>query len=133
MSDIPQALQDAQGVQTESGDAAAHADMGLLRLCAEAMGWTVRAQGTYFIAIDVGRDASYIIGNANAPALLVYDPLHDDAQAMALVKRFRLSIGTEARGWYLCLPGYPHEETNNADLNRAIVECVAKMQRSKAP
>src|SRR5687767_12925805 len=27
MSDIPQALQDAQGVPTESGDAAAHADM----------------------------------------------------------------------------------------------------------
>jgi hypothetical protein len=27
MSDIPQALQDAQGVPTESGDAAAHADV----------------------------------------------------------------------------------------------------------
>jgi hypothetical protein len=61
-----------------------------------------------------------------------------DAQAMALVKKHKLTVvwterhtdGWLVRGWYsgpktgmaLCA------EADNADLNRAIVECVAKMR-----
>lgn len=85
-----------------------------------------------------------------------YDPLHDDSQAMALVKRFRLDIndvviGTE-RGWGLSyfaddfgeIPGDledniddnrrpdRHTTSTHMDLNRAIVECVALIKEPKA-
>jgi hypothetical protein len=70
----------------------------------------------------------------------LYDPLHDDAQAMALVKKFGLDIGEfsapigrgdwgvsrSALGWSVDWSG------RNSNLNRAIVECVAKMQQAKA-
>jgi len=61
---------------------------------------------------------------------LDYDPLHDDAQAMALVKKLRLSV--EYQGvpsgfnWHVMSAMV----SSSADLNRAIVECVAKMQLS---
>ena len=91
-------------------------DLEITRLCAEAMGWEVFEEG----------------GNLwERAGLVIYRPLHDDAQAMALVKKFRLSIGTDADQWYLVLPDYPYKETNHADLNRAICECVAKMQAKK--
>jgi hypothetical protein len=70
---------------------------------------------------------------------VIYDPLHDDAQAMALVKKLLLNIK--------CYPDFVYEhkwivtctqlmsEDNEAyvkpSLNRAIVECVAKMQAAK--
>lgn len=61
-----------------------------------------------------------------------YDPLQDDEQAMALVKKFRIHINPWAQGWEASIA--PPEAQNclshatNADLNRAICECVAKMQ-----
>ena len=57
-----------------------------------------------------------------------YDPLHDDAQAMALVKKFGLGILHTPKGWYAQVD--PREAIRNEaspDLNRAIVECVAKL------
>ena len=83
----------------------------MTRLCAEAMGIT----GDGF-------------------AFRSFNPLHDDAQAMALVKKFDMVIerekdktfgvtlfGNERKG------GHPvFVVRNQADLNRAIVECVAK-------
>lgn len=57
----------------------------------------------------------------------LYDPLRDDAQAMALVKRFELNIGPIHDGWQVS--DYDgSNETENKDLNRAICECVAKME-----
>ena len=67
------------------------------------------------------------------PYSVFYDPLHDDAQAMALVKKFKLDIdygqGVE---WHVSdqhsdseYEGY--HSAMNPDLNRAICECVAKM------
>jgi hypothetical protein len=53
-----------------------------------------------------------------------YDPLHDDAQAMALVKKFYLTISRGLDGWStLGATGW----VSNKDLNRAICECVAKI------
>lgn len=85
-----------------------------------------------------------------------FDPLYDDAQAMALVKKFALTVeplvasnkgdaeltawagitkifATDGMEWYVQTP--PMEAGNghrwdglDADLNRAIVRCVAKMR-----
>ena len=63
-----------------------------------------------------------------------YDPLHDDAQAMALVKRFKLWTGYDDtdNGWKVRpWPYLPNDDGPYGlgfDLNRAIVECVAQMQ-----
>lgn len=58
----------------------------------------------------------------------IYDPLHDDAQAMALVKKLRLMIWTETAYWLVsdseCEDRF---RSMNTDLNRAIVECVSKI------
>lgn len=66
-------------------------------------------------------DALYSLG---------YEPLHDDAQAMALVKRFRLDIDSgfdsanEIEGWTVYGTS---GMASSADLNRAICECVARL------
>jgi len=65
-----------------------------------------------------------------------YCPLHDDAQAMAMVKKFELQIhgfsGKDGREWCVNFPftetsGFRGYHTFNADLNRAICECVASI------
>jgi len=65
----------------------------------------------------------------------VYDPLHDDAQAMALVKKFQLEVRYNNRRTidpWIASPSYRPEPTAfSSDLNRAIVECVAKMQAAR--
>lgn len=124
-------------------------DLEITRLCAEAMGWKGwRSKHGYWNITDPeGNDSVRCNGwlpfdaytgdklpeptLSNALAECGYDHLHDDAQCMALVKKFRLSIGTDAAQWYLVLPDWPYKETNHADLNRAICECVAKMQLAK--
>jgi hypothetical protein len=76
---------------------------------------------------------------------VTYDPLHDDAQAMALVKRFKLElywVGSENYGdefdtddWMVAQSTVKlsncGNDVRNADLNRAICECVANMQQAK--
>ena len=60
-----------------------------------------------------------------------YDPLHDDAQAMALVKKFGLFLGRFKDGHWCVDPPDQAEQLcsfRSTDLNRAIVECVAKMK-----
>ena len=99
-------------------------DLTATRLCAEAMGLEHRVV-----------DNSYV--ECKPPPLdarwwLTYYPLHDDAQAMALVKRFRINIC-----WYeVNMPG-GFEPTvymwdrKPEELNREVVYCVAKMQAAK--
>jgi hypothetical protein len=90
-------------------------DLEMTRLCAEAFGHSTPHEV----------NGKMLLANST-----VYAPLHDDAQAMALVKKLKLSISREHHGdrWGV---GVPWPEAMNADLNRAIVECVAKMQKSK--
>ena len=102
-------------------------DLEMTRLCAEAMGldvWLEPHRGTIM---------RYHYWKDNVAEQ--YSPLHDDAQAMALVKKFQLNLGfnKEDEDWVVesidegkewCI-GIRH------DLNRAIVECVAKMQEKK--
>ena len=98
-------------------------DLEMTRLCAEAM-------RIKHITIA---DGVYPKGWAQNQ----YDPLHDDAQAMALVKKFELNIGPDVQGdpaeegWQV--DDYTGDEFTafNANLNRAICECVAKIQAAK--
>lgn len=105
-------------------------DLEMTKICAEAMGYTVLPEPS-------GKERESVLVRetvASDPHPDVYDPLHDDAQAMALVKRFRADI-FECRDsrWRVTIepPRGTLVEAWNADLNRAIVECVAKVQARK--
>ena len=93
-------------------------DLEMTRLCAESMGlWFGHSKSD-------DTDNLYVSKTAISGPWEVYDPLHDDAQAMALVKKFP--------GY--CLHALTCElevEPEKRDFNRAIVECVAKMQKAK--
>jgi len=102
-------------------------DLEMIKKCAEKM-----------VEAHVYRDVGFY--DPDTPSIVYsdgtggdYDPLHDDAQAMALVKKLRLSIDTyEVGQWRV----YTEELAtlhgtmfcaDGDDLNRAIVECVAKL------
>jgi hypothetical protein len=97
-------------------------DLEITKLCAEAMGIeTFTSQGLIWYHVSFAVSTPYI-------------PLQDDAQAMALVKRFRLTIiqgppKPATATWHVEL--HSNCDSWNSDLNRAICECVAKMQQSK--
>ena len=108
-------------------------DLEMTRLCAQA-------SGLY--------EAPYRVAQPHAPhpesalrmaegrkAAHWYDPLHDDAQAMALVKKFRLTIKCDKRGRWFCTTFTNitfKYECSHANLNHAVVTCVAKMQASRS-
>lgn len=110
-------------------------DLEITKLCAEAMGLHYK---THENNDDV---------NFNFPGVYLYDdganmwhesysPLYDDAQAMALLKRFRLEIfGAYAPRWSVTRLNDDVAQVaptiQSADLNRAICECVAKMQKER--
>ena len=105
-------------------------DLEMTRLCAEAMGYSdVRKKGDHVHERRLGKTMPGI-----------YWPIDDDAQAMALVKKFQADIcwgADEPNGilgnWY-CDIGpntVSSYKTSNSNLNRAICECVAKMQAAK--
>lgn len=121
-------------------------DLEITRLCAEAMGWKYLGpvgvnvpQGMRPIEVEKkypgqlwclsgsndwwkDPEGNNVCGHCQSiPA-----PLHDDAQAMALVKRFKVHIGWTKDG-KIAKAGF-HED---ADLNRAICEYVAAMQAAK--
>ena len=61
-----------------------------------------------------------------------YDPLHDDAQAMALVKKFGLHVFIHSIKLQWCAGSQRIGENRyikvmSPDLNRAIVVCVAQL------
>jgi hypothetical protein len=96
-------------------------DIEMTKLCADAMGITVVfAAGRWYI---------------NSYWEDCYGPLDLDDQAMELLKRFKLHSFTNMDGdreIWVCLNDTNNSHFGNApDLNRAIVECVAKMQACK--
>ena len=100
-------------------------DLEITRLCAQAMGYDFVASEKHVRTRATG---------SLLPYDRYYDPLHDDAQAMALVKKFQLSvywIADSEGGWSAAWDFGPHVYADNSDINRAICECVAKMQLAK--
>jgi hypothetical protein len=105
-------------------------DLEITKLCAEAMGIKIADvwNGKYVqIAEDDPAAMQYL-----SPA---WCPLEDDAQAMALVKRFGLRIDKhELDGWSVRKDhGFnrPPDQGFNGELNCAICQCVAEMQSQK--
>lgn len=109
-------------------------DLEITKLCAEAMGLEYHSAEL-----------------ANGQKVIFYDPydthhwnpLHDDAQAMALVKSHTLDItwGPGEQRWRVGEFRFGSEqgmngkdglfcEVRSTDLNRAICECVAKLQEA---
>lgn len=90
-------------------------NLEMTKLCAVAMGLTVLDDKRWAGMTDaIHTSAGY------------YDPLADDAQAMALVKKLGISVRqTDPDMWHAWIPLSP-AYGGNADLNRAIVECAAK-------
>lgn len=100
-------------------------DLEMVKRCAEKMGYDQYQWQTG--GIVTGSDLPISLPDGQ----IRYDPLHDDAQALALVKQFNLHIDQR-----------PHPkrqitvqdcaftvlvERRDDDINRAIVECVAKL------
>ena len=103
-------------------------DLEITKLCAEVMGVPIIQKGA-----DAKLPFWYSDLTKKKTRLLAYNPLHNDAQAMALVKKLHLHI--DQRPGKACSAQDPHftviAERSDCDLNRAICECVAKMQASK--
>lgn len=112
-------------------------DLEMTKICALAIGLTVRSwcdADTFFDGNEPPESAVPTTSWANG----IYDPLHNDKQAMALVKRFGLVCDPVHDGQdFASDPGWevwhtdPCEISISPDLNRAIVECVANMQAAK--
>lgn len=101
-------------------------DLEMTKLCAEAIRISVVE---YADGYDV-KEKHYRI--RVAPGLHgvsgPYQPLKNDAQAMALVKAFKLGLSYGAEGWIVDGPASHHLEQ---DLNRGICKAVARMQIEK--
>lgn len=116
-------------------------DLEMTRLCAEAMGLPHFATVPGSEKISGIYESRIVIKGFGQGE--IYHPLTDDAQAMALVKKFKVwnmfpdngSLGRHGIVVTIAKDesgndGYVSEHPD--DLNRAIVECVAKMQASKS-
>ena len=115
-------------------------DLEMTRLCAQAMGWTHLGN----VGIEPPKPGEpdpkglWCLSGGNdwwlnpeghsvcAPCSGIPDPLTNDADAMALVKRFKFPIRYEYEKWEVANQWGEHQ-----DLNRAIVEAVAKMRSAK--
>jgi len=105
-------------------------DLEIVQKCAEAMGLACYVDSYGDLCLpDVDHDGDNYI----------YNPLRDDAQAMALVKRFKADIcwALDSSGndglWFVDIGDTTSEgyADRDADLNRAICLVVAKMQAAK--
>lgn len=109
-------------------------DLEMTKLCAEAMG--LEPYREHGIAQNSSPWSIFIVDKTQGRGYSHYDPLHEDEQAMALVKKFQLQIqppwARANRDWRVGDKDNVLSDPHSPDLNRAIVECVAKMQAAKA-
>jgi len=109
-------------------------DLEATRLCAEALGlapYRITAGG---IIQQCSGSGIYIEDSRDQRGYSEYDPKRNDAQAMALVKRLTLRIDRTRsipEKWGVYSRKDFGDTVINADLNRAIVYCVAAMQKAK--
>ena len=96
-------------------------DLEITKRCAEAMGIE------YFSGSEI---VSLIYPSGYTD---IYDPLCDDMQAMQLVRKLHLHLGPQitADKAFWRVWSNTAIDAGSTDLNRAICECVAKMQLAK--
>lgn len=97
-------------------------DLEMTKLCAQAMDFP---ETRHPLNIPITPPAIYIEGG------FFYSPLRDDAQAMALLRKFPMDVFAD-RGtpfWRVRIAADHNKGYAMADdINRAIVECVAMLQ-----
>jgi hypothetical protein len=101
-------------------------DLQMTARCAAAMGIEVRNNRAPFEVRE------WSINHANGTCS-IYEPLHNDEQAMALMKRFKLHcvVGDLSHlHWMVAPHGNMPDCSTGTDLNRAIVECVAGLEKT---
>lgn len=107
-------------------------DLEMTNLCAQAMGYASIFYGSKRGPGAQPFDTIWVARHKDADHC-IYQVLHGlfaDSQAMALVKKLELNIAaTRGTGvnWGCMSIGLDYDAYSD-DLNRAIVECVAKMQ-----
>lgn len=104
-------------------------DLEMTKLCAVEMGLRLLPAYPPFHVLANGRDWNGLMLSSDGKYLFIesgaYDPLTDDAQAMALVKKLGISVRkTDPDMWDAWIPLQP-ADGSNANLNRAIVECAS--------
>lgn len=99
-------------------------DVEMTKLCAQAMGFRIvyPSQDDLDLCIEI-----------NGVGAARYNPIKYDWQAMELVKKFRLHVQSDPLTWWVMEPINLRDSGDHQDLNRAIVECVAEMQKLRAP
>lgn len=108
-------------------------DLEITRRCAEAMGYSEHDDSEYEFIDGIPPPGLCVLDKKAPPIRRVfyYDPLHDDAQAMALVKKLKLHIGYDTfnNGWR-CLAQDSQTQARSPELNRAVCLTVAKMMEN---
>ena len=103
-------------------------DLEITKACAEMIGYPEYVNPDGRATKPVPPRILVLLMDQNATPEL-YDPLHDDAQCFALVKKFNLMLlWLEPQQLWSINFGV----TRNQDLNRAICECVAKMHANRS-
>lgn len=119
---------EAGGVQIPSGGNAS--DLEIVKACARVMGLEQYClNGTP----QQCSDRSIYIVDSSDKGYRHYDPLYDDAQAMALMKKYRMDIQQFNDGECHALTAYADGFSNGHDLNRAICNCAASMDTDRTP
>lgn len=109
-------------------------DLEITQLCALAMGWKPAGTRKDFDTVK----AIPVEQFPGAPHYQ-YAPLHSSSDAMALVEKFRLVLEPDGGDYWAATwinrsreRGMHSQAVRNAaTLNRAICECVAKMQAER--
>lgn len=102
-------------------------DKEIIKLCAEAMKLNI-------VGLDSNGRATKILEKTQEFVFLgnpfaIYDPLDEDEQAMALIKKFSPRIERRSDGPWVVWNW--QSAAHSESLNRAICEFVAKMQKAE--
>ena len=96
-------------------------DLEMTKLCAKAMGYKLTGH-------DASEPAIQVVAFKGGLSPFAFDPLHNDEQAMVLLKKFPFECLSAIRANLMNVP-FNACETNW--LNHVIVKCVANMQQAK--
>lgn len=110
-------------------------DLEITRLCAEAMNLDIVGLDKQYCRTDSLTETREYVLRENP--FYSYNPLVEDDQAMALVKKIKIDTAYTAGKWHAEIiyttddKMLSDQAVISKDLNRAICECVAKMQKAK--
>ena len=88
-------------------------DLEATRLCAEAMGYT---------KVSMHRGGLPLFTHETG----LYYPLHDPAQAFALVEKIGMTVSKDPDGNWHAMDQLCNHRATDTDLKRAIVLCAAR-------